>query len=114
MKPFVLASLLVPLAACSSSTPCTAANAGSPITAVSISDFAFSPSCFAVAKGSTVTFTNMGPSLHTATTIDGPESFNSMNIPLDMPFTHTFGMTAGTVNFHCLNHPVMTGTLIVQ
>jgi plastocyanin len=118
MKLLALASLLLPLAACSSSnsTPggCTSANAGSPITAVSISDFAFSSSCFAVAKGSVLTFTNQGPSAHTATSIDGPESFDSGQLSSGQTFQHTFGNTAGTINFHCLNHPSMTGTLIIE
>jgi plastocyanin len=116
MKVLTLALALVPLAACSSSssTPCTAANAGSPITAVSIVDYQFNPSCFAVAKGTTVTFTNHGSVAHTATSLSGPETFDSGQMAVNQAFQHAFGNTAGTEDFHCLNHPQMTGTIIIQ
>lgn len=115
MKVLMLALALVPLAACSSSsTPCTALDAGSPITAVSISDYSFSPNCFVVSKGSTVTFTNNGPSAHTVTRLSGPETFDSGQMPSGQVFQHKFGNTAGTVDFHCTNHSQMTGTILVQ
>jgi plastocyanin len=118
MKPFALAALLLALAACSSSnsTPggCTSANAGSPITSVTIQDFDFSPSCFAVAKGSVVTFTNSGSSTHTVTTLDGPETFDSMNLNPGGTYQHTYGNTGGTSNFHCKIHPSMTATAIIE
>jgi plastocyanin len=110
----VAAFLLVSPAGCTSSTPCTAANAGNPFTAVSISDYQFTPTYFAVSRGSTLTFTNDGPSVHTATFTSGPETFDSGDLNPGQTSMHAFGSTAGVVDLHCKIHPFMTATAIVQ
>jgi len=118
MKPFTFALLLLSLAACSTSNStqggCTADNAGNPITAVSIQDNQFVPSCFAVATGAIVTFMNQGATTHTVTTLDGPETFDSGNLAPGLTFQHTYGNTAGTSNFHCMIHAGMTATAIIK
>ncbi len=78
---------------------------------VTISDFAFTPASITIAKGSSVTWTNNGPSTHTVTAGDG--SFNSGNLPSGGKFSHTFS-TTGTFAYHCAIHPQMTGSVVVQ
>ncbi len=79
--------------------------------AVTISDFAFTPASITVAKGSSVTWTNNGPSTHTVTA--GDSSFNSGNVAAGGKFTHTFS-ASGTFAYHCTIHPQMTGSVTVQ
>jgi plastocyanin len=78
---------------------------------VTIKDFEFTPASITVAVGSTVTWTNDGPSTHTVTADDG--SFDSKDLAKGGTFSQTF-QTAGTFSYHCSIHPFMTAKVIVQ
>jgi plastocyanin len=78
---------------------------------VSIVDFAFDPGSVTVDVGGTVTWTNQGPSAHTATADDG--SFDSGTLDAGGTFSFTFN-TAGTFSYHCAIHPNMVGTVVVN
>jgi hypothetical protein len=82
--------------------------AGDP--AATISDFQFSPSTTTIHVGETVTWTNNGPSLHTATAKDG--SFNTGTLKKGASASHTFTQ-AGTFPYICAIHPFMHGTIVV-
>jgi hypothetical protein len=60
--------------------------------------------------GDTVTWTNQGPSIHTATANDG--SFNSGNLDDGKSYSKTF-TSAGTISYICTPHPFMTGRIVV-
>ena len=94
-------------AAAPSSTPGTAPKSAS----VTIKDFEFTPATITISVGGTVTWTNDGPSTHTATADDG--SFDSGNLAQGKTFSHTF-QSAGTFAYHCTPHPFMKATVIVQ
>jgi plastocyanin len=71
-------------------------------TNVSIHDFAFSPSTISVKVGTTVTWTNNGPSAHTTTSDGGV--WDSGTLGAGGTFQHTF-MATGTFGYHCTIHP---------
>jgi len=93
--------------AATAATPSGTAQANS----VTIADFAFTPPSITVKVGDTVTWTNNGPSTHTATADDG--SFDSGNLAQGKTFSHTF-QTAGTFSYHCTIHPFMKAEVVVQ
>ena len=78
---------------------------------VTISDFKFAPKSVTVNEGDSVTFTNNGPTLHTATAEDG--SFDTGNLDKGDSDTVTFD-SAGTIAYICTPHPFMKGTVVVQ
>jgi LPXTG-motif cell wall-anchored protein len=75
-----------------------------------ISDFKFTPSTITVTAGETVTWTNSGPTGHSATADDG--SFDTGILSKGTSGSHTF-TRAGTYTFHCTPHPFMTGKVVV-
>jgi LPXTG-motif cell wall-anchored protein len=75
-----------------------------------ISDFRFTPSTVTVSAGESVTWTNSGPSGHSATADDG--SFDTGILRKGASGSHTF-TRAGTYTFHCAPHPFMTGKVVV-
>jgi plastocyanin len=79
-------------------------------TGVTISDFQFSPSGVQVNVGDTVTWTNDGPTGHSATANDG--SFDTGIMDAGQSGSHTFTQ-AGTFSYICTPHPNMTGTVTV-
>jgi plastocyanin len=79
-------------------------------TGVTISDFQFSPSGVQVNVGDTVTWTNDGPTGHSATANDG--SFDTGIMDAGQSGSHTFTQ-AGTFAYICTPHPNMTGTVTV-
>lgn len=89
-----------------SAAPCPPAAASA-----TVQDFEFVPASLTVTAGTTVTWTNQGPSQHTVTADDG--SFDSGPVAVGGTFSQTFG-TAGTFTYHCNIHQSMTGTVIVQ
>ncbi|MGD0115951.1 MAG: cupredoxin family copper-binding protein [Dehalococcoidia bacterium] len=98
--------------AAASGTGTPAASGTAPAQAsVTIKDFAFSPPSVTIQVGGTVTWTNNGPSAHTATADDG--SFDSGSLAAGKTFQHTF-QTAGTFSYHCTIHPFMTAEVVVQ
>jgi plastocyanin len=80
-------------------------------TGVTIRDFEFAPSAVTVNVGETVTWTNDGPTPHSATANDG--SFDTGIMDAGASGSHTF-TEAGTFAYICTPHPNMTGTVTVQ
>jgi LPXTG-motif cell wall-anchored protein len=79
-------------------------------TSVTIADFQFTPATITIHVGDTVTWTNHGPSAHTATADNG--SFNTGVLQKGHSASHTF-TTAGTFTYICEIHPFMHGTVVV-
>ena len=107
--PLLLAAVLggITLSGCGgSSAPTAPASA-----AVSIKNFAFSPTPLSVGTGTKVTWTNQDSSTHTVTAVDG--AFDSGNLPQNQSFSHTFS-TAGTFMYRCNIHQYMTATVVVK
>jgi plastocyanin len=63
-----------------------------------------------VKTGTKVTWTNMDSVTHTVTADQG--AFNSP-VPPGNSFSFTF-TKAGTYTYHCMIHPSMTATIVVQ
>jgi plastocyanin len=78
---------------------------------VSIQDFSFSPAQMTVPQGTTVTWTNKGPSPHTTTADDGTWDSGTMEQGEDFSFTFD---KPGTYTYHCSIHPDMTATIKVS
>ena len=79
-------------------------------TTVTIADFSFTPASITIHVGDTVTWTNHGPSAHTATANNG--SFNTGVLQKGQSASHTFN-NAGTFSYICSIHPFMHGTVVV-
>ena len=79
-------------------------------TTVTIKDFDFAPAAVTVNVGDTVTWTNAGPSPHSATANDG--SFDTGVYGEGGSRSHTFDQ-AGTFSYICTPHPFMKGTVTV-
>jgi len=75
-----------------------------------ISDFQFSPASITIHVGDTITWTNNGPTAHTATASD--HSFDTGTLQKGQSASHTF-TTAGTFAYICTLHPFMHGTVVV-
>ncbi len=80
-------------------------------TTVTIKDFDFSPAAITIAAGDTVTWSNVGPTAHSATAGDG--SFDTGIYPEGESRSHTF-TEPGTFSYICTPHPFMKGTVTVQ
>jgi plastocyanin len=78
---------------------------------VTIADFQFTPGSTTIHVGDTITWTNNGPSSHTATARNG--SFDIGVLKKGASASHTFTQ-AGTFAYYCKIHPFMHGTIIVQ
>jgi LPXTG-motif cell wall-anchored protein len=78
---------------------------------VTISDFKFTPDTVTVNEGDTVTWTNDGPSVHTATAEDGSFDTGALNKGESGSATFT---QAGTISYICSPHPFMHGKVVVQ
>jgi plastocyanin len=79
--------------------------------AATISDFKFSPGTLTIHVGDTVTWTNAGPSEHTATARNG--SFDTGPLRKGASASHTFTQS-GTFAYFCAIHPFMHGTILVE
>ena len=77
---------------------------------VTIRDFSFGPTAIAVHVGDTITWSNAGPTPHTATANDG--AFDTGTLRAGQSGSHTF-TSAGTFAYHCTLHPFMRGTVTV-
>ncbi len=88
-------------------TPTTASSSGN---SVSIMNFSFSPNSLTVKVGTKVTWTNHDSVTHTVTANQG--AFNSPVLP-GSSFSFTF-TKAGTYAYHCMIHPSMMATIVVQ
>jgi LPXTG-motif cell wall-anchored protein len=78
---------------------------------VTIADFQFTPAQITVDQGDTVTWSNSGPSAHSATATGG--SFDTGIMPAGQSRSHTFN-EAGTFAYFCTPHPNMHGTVVVR
>jgi len=78
---------------------------------VTISDFKYTPDTVTVNEGDSVTFSNDGPTVHTATADDG--SFDTGSLRKGESGSATF-TSAGTITFFCQPHPFMKGKVVVQ
>ena len=81
------------------------------VAAVTIKNFAFSPTPLTVTKGTRVTWTQQDATIHTVTAVDG--SFDSGNLAQNQSFSRTFA-TAGTFMYRCNIHQYMTATVVVK
>jgi plastocyanin len=75
-----------------------------------IQNIAFSPTSITVARGTTVTWTNLDSVAHTVTADDG--SWGSGTLGHGATYSHVF-TSPGTYTYHCAIHPFMTGTVMV-
>jgi len=75
-----------------------------------ISDFKFAPASITIHVGDTITWTNNGPTEHTATATNG--SFDTGLLKKGQSASHTFTQ-AGTFAYICSIHPFMHGTVVV-
>jgi plastocyanin len=78
---------------------------------VTIADFEFTPAEITIQQGDTVTWTNEGPTAHSATASDG--SFDTGIFSAGGSRSETFD-EAGTFSYICTPHPNMTGTIVVE
>lgn len=79
--------------------------------AVTIQDFAFSPSSLTIKKGDKMTWTNKDSAPHTVTWDNGGQSSGTLKTGESYSFTFN---TAGTFSYHCAFHPSMHGKIIVE
>jgi plastocyanin len=80
-------------------------------TGVTISDFQFAPASVTINVGDTVTWTNEGPTPHSATADD--RSFDTGIFNAGQSRSETFDQ-AGTFAYFCTPHPNMRGTIVVR
>lgn len=84
---------------------------------VMMKDFEFSPKEIKIKVGQSVTWTNSGSAVHSATALD--KSFNTRNLQPGESKSHTFS-TPGTFTYHCVLHgnpddkSGMVGTIVVE
>ena len=78
---------------------------------VTIADFQFTPAEITIDQGDTVTWTNDGPSAHSATAPDG--SFDTGIFGAGESRSQTFD-EAGTFSYICTPHPNMHGRIVVR
>jgi LPXTG-motif cell wall-anchored protein len=78
---------------------------------VTIADFSFTPGTITIDQGDTVTWTNSGPSKHSATASSG--EFDTGILDKGGSGSHTFDQ-AGTYSYICKPHPFMHGTIVVR
>jgi plastocyanin len=81
--------------------------------AVTIANFAFSPTPLTVAPGTKITWTNTDEEPHTVVSADAGATFKSPALDTDDKFSFTFGKP-GTYKYFCSVHPRMVGTIIVK
>ncbi len=110
----------VSLAACgqvAAPTTVPAAQPGGPTSApqqspdVTIQDFSFSPASITSHVGQKITWTNKGPSPHTATSDTGAWDSGTLNPGATFSWTPN---SAGTFTYHCSIHSSMKGTVVVM
>jgi plastocyanin len=91
--------------------PSAGGSSGTP-SAITISNFKFSPGTLRVQDGARIKVANDDSAPHTVTADDG-HSFDSGTV--DSGASTSFGApAAGTYSYHCRIHPFMKGKLVVQ
>ncbi len=113
----VLAAALL-LAACSSGSSGSGAGAAAgsasakATSAITISNFMFSPMSASVAPGSTISVTNKDSVAHTLSATGG--QFDTGDINAGQTKTFTAPSKAGTYHYICNIHQYMMGTIVVR
>ncbi len=79
--------------------------------AITIKNFAFSPSKIQIPLGATVMWTNEDSAAHTATSTS--HGFDSGNLDNGQSFRFTF-TKSGSYPYVCQYHPNMTGMIVVE
>lgn len=79
---------------------------------IEIKDFKYAPGTLTVKAGEKVNVTNMDSAGHSVTADDG--SFDSGIVSSGTPGTFTAPTKPGTYAFHCIPHPSIVGTLVVE
>ncbi len=93
------------------STPTTEEKVMVGANSVEIKNFAYSPGSLHVKVGDTVTWTNKDAAGHSATADDGTFDTGVLGQGESGSFTFT---KAGTFSYHCLPHPSIKGTIVVE
>src|SRR5262249_44911002 len=73
-------------------------------------DYAFQPVRISIPVGTTLTWSNQGAVIHTATAADG--SFDTGDIPAGASASVTFN-SAASITYNCSPHPWMIGQIVV-
>jgi len=83
------------------------------VTDVTVEDFDFKPGVFGVSvpPGTTITWTNVGPTVHTATSDNGVWDSGDLAIGQSYAFTFT---DPGVYWYFCRPHPFMRGTITID
>ena len=110
-----LPMLLLAAIACKNSTsPAASCTSSATLACVTIQDFTFSPAVLDIKVGTTVVWTNNGPSAHTTTSDGGVWTSGTLNPPMGGgPYgggtaggSYQFTFTAtGMYGYHCSLHP---------
>jgi len=127
--PSLPAFLLVIVACTNSSGPVSGCTPSATVACVTIQDFAFSSASLTIQVGTTVKWTNNGPSAHTTTSDAGAWNSGTISAPSDggaygggaAGGSYQFVFAApGTYGYHCALHPPslqqyagFTGTITV-
>nr|MDQ2806804.1 plastocyanin/azurin family copper-binding protein [Chloroflexota bacterium] len=74
-------------------------------------DFAFAPASITIDRGTTIEWTNIGPTDHTVA--DDKVTWSSDILKAGQKYSHTFN-TPGTITVICTLHPDMISTVIVK
>ena len=90
---------------------CTKDTVSPPANEVWISGSAFNPSTITASLNTTIKWTNKDAIAHTV--ISDAVLFDSGNMNSGATFNYKFTQ-AGTYNYHCTYHSMMTGTVIVH
>ena len=78
---------------------------------VAIQNMAYNPSTLTVKAGTTIKWTNLDPATHDVTSDTGV--FQSGNMTNGQTYSYTFNQT-GTYPYHCILHPSMKATIVVE
>ena len=111
MLKIVLAAAVVAAAPSMAFAGGTATPAKAAPAAVVIHNFHFMPQTLTVVAGTTVTWTNTDPDIHTVT--DRGHAFHSAALDTRDTFSYTF-KTLGAFTYFCTFHPMMVGRIIVK
>ncbi len=83
-------------------------------TTIMIKNFAFTPDMLTVRTGTTVTWSNQDSTTHQIGSDAGSSvAFSSDPLPIGASYQFTF-TAPGTYWYHCLIHPSMKATIVVQ
>ncbi|HET9984328.1 MAG TPA: cupredoxin family copper-binding protein [Longimicrobiales bacterium] len=80
---------------------------------VVIRNFAFQPASIRVRPGTTITWVNCDAAADPHTTTSDTGIWDSPLLPAGTTFSRSFGQ-AGTFDYHCIPHPFMKGSVVVD